>query len=504
MQSVRAFRMRRWYLLFLVFSLAAPLYSCQDRDRSSVTVESRPQSSITPSTNQPIGVQGPDLNPSSTAEGEQSIQRNYVTTIATSRIRDRYSVVVEAITQSDRSVQGVGTTFRDQGYLGTAYLRKGDSLRVSVIDLTNSGARWESGLLPADQFETIARVERIATDSVVVRRCEVDYGFCRDSVKLFFDLPSKTALGRVTFQPLAVSHFTVMNDRLYSVAAAERIGQVAVEPADHVFAVARYDSGQPLLVSGAEKDAVLATLQPPPKPNPFRNETNFVRSGLLESSLTPVAQSDYYVEIQQSPFFWLSRGAGSNQGGVEGVAERQADAYYLHALPQSTSDEVAQRRPASRAGSSGRVHVAEEIGPFAKAGNRLWFGKTFYDGEGIIGVGALGYFDLEKRSYALFSPQAIADWSTSALLVEEDAIWAGMIRRPEGAVYSGGLLRFEPSTGKTEIYPIKDGIGRIVRWKDALYVGTSNGVYIVRGGQALTRYVFEPALKAGLETVAVH
>ena len=45
---------------------------------------------------------------------------------------------------------------------------------------------------------------------------------------------------------------------------------------------------------------------------------------------------------------------------------------------------------------------------------------SFYDGEGMKGVGAFGYFDASTRHDTLFSPTDVAAWETSALLVEKD------------------------------------------------------------------------------------
>jgi hypothetical protein len=401
--------------------------------------------------------------------------------MANARFADRYSLTVEAVTQSERSVQA-----------GKAFLMSSDSIRISVTDAENFGSQWEAVVLPPSQFGTIVTVERIGRDSIVVKRCDGDHGFCGKSIKLFFDLESKKVLGRVEFLPLGVSQFVVKNDAFYSVSE------------DHDYIIARYDSGPPRLVAGAEKNAVL-TILPVPEPPKYRpNRRSFLKSGPLDPSLNPDVQPDDYVEIPPKSGFWLSRGAGVQQIGVEGVVERSPDGYYLYAMPQSTPDEVFQRRPKLRGRIIEQSQIQEQIGAYAFAGDRLWFGRTFYDGEGIVGVGTLGYFDLKQRMYRLFSLQALADWSTSAMLAEEDAVWAGMVHRPEGATYSGGLLRFEPSTGRTQVYRVDDVIYRIERWRDALYIGTNNGVYVIRGGQTAGRYVFEPALGGAFEIIAVN
>ena len=57
--------------------------------------------------------------------------------------------------------------------------------------------------------------------------------------------------------------------------------------------------------------------------------------------------------------------------------------------------------------------------------NRLWFGKTFYDGEGSTGIGGFGYLDTVTRQYVMFSPPAIRPYSVTALLVEPETVWLG-------------------------------------------------------------------------------
>jgi hypothetical protein len=134
------------------------------------------------------------------------------------------------------------------------------------------------------------------------------------------------------------------------------------------------------------------------------------------------------------------------------------------------------------------------------AGNLLWFGKTFYDGEGTTGVGGFGYFDLMSRRYAMFVPASSIDWSASAILVEPDAIWIGLVNRPEGADNPGGLLRYDRNTTQTQVYPIKSVITQIVRYNGALYLGTVHGLYVMRGS-TFTRYLIEPALDGSLALV---
>ena len=89
-------------------------------------------------------------------------------------------------------------------------------------------------------------------------------------------------------------------------------------------------------------------------------------------------------------------------------------------LPQSTYDNFAKARSRRVANNYLRENtiIDEKIGPVESDGDKLWFGKTFYDGERNSGVGGFGYFDASDRQYHLIVPPEIADYSVSAIRVE--------------------------------------------------------------------------------------
>jgi len=124
--------------------------------------------------------------------------------------------------------------------------------------------------------------------------------------------------------------------------------------------------------------------------------------------------------------------------------------------------------------------IENGIGPFVLDGNRIWFANTFYDSEGVSGVGAIGSFDLSTRRYEMRYLPEIAPWSGSAILLDGADLWIGLMRRPEGADYGAGLLRYNISTGAVAKYPVADYIHTIDRLGDTLYCGTSHGLYTVR------------------------
>jgi len=184
--------------------------------------------------------------------------------------------------------------------------------------------------------------------------------------------------------------------------------------------------------------------------------------------------------------FFVTLGLGS----IEGVSEQIGyDQTVLYPLPQSSQEEFLRARPDHAQSATGAV-IGETIGPCQIYDNRFWFGKTFHEGKGTDGVGGIGYFDTEERKYTLFSPPEIVDWSVSSLLAENYAVWFGLVRHSDGADVPGGLLQFDPVTGETKKYALNEVILTIRRWQDSLFLGTSNGLYVLQYNQ-LRHYVME-------------
>jgi hypothetical protein len=145
--------------------------------------------------------------------------------------------------------------------------------------------------------------------------------------------------------------------------------------------------------------------------------------------------------------------------------------------------------------------IRSDIGPFVLSGTKIWFASTFYDGEGVSGVGAVGAFDIPARKYQMRYLPEIAGWSGSAILLDGEDLWIGLMRRPEGAVYGAGLLRYNITTGAVKKYAVTDYINTIDRLRETLYCGTSHGLYTVRDNK-VTQLRFEPDDKGTLVMVA--
>ena len=145
--------------------------------------------------------------------------------------------------------------------------------------------------------------------------------------------------------------------------------------------------------------------------------------------------------------------------------------------------------------------IQNDIGPFILDGTKVWFANSFYDGEGESGVGAVGVFDIPTRNYEMRHLPEITPWSGSAILLDGEDLWVGLMRRPEGANYGTGLLRYGTRSGAATKYPVPDLIYTLDRLGDKLYCGTSHGLYVLRGDK-LTQLRFEPDEKGNLVMVS--
>lgn len=192
---------------------------------------------------------------------------------------------------------------------------------------------------------------------------------------------------------------------------------------------------------------------------------------------------------------WNYNISGHSSGGepASGIYELAADGPRFHRFPNPNYDLFRKYRPrrVSDGYTRDNTTVKTEIGPFQVEGARLWFGTGFYDGEGDTGVGGLGHFDLKTRKYTVTYNKALADWSTSSIYVEKDYIWLGLVRHPEGEDFGGGLVRYSRKTGRISKYRVPEIVSVIRRVGKDLYLGTSDGLYVLTNNK-LTHVTFVP------------
>ncbi len=178
--------------------------------------------------------------------------------------------------------------------------------------------------------------------------------------------------------------------------------------------------------------------------------------------------------------------------GTEGMEERRV--IYIEndnapppvgvpALPRTTVDHLAAARPeyASSAAVAQAFEIDDSIGPWQREDGRIWFGKSFYDGEGSTGVGGFGYFNTKERRFHIFEPHEIADSSVSAIYVEPDAAWMALAKYGEYGGESGGLLRYDRQSGALRRIEFPDIAVRLIRVGGKLVAATNFGAAVVEG-----------------------
>ena len=309
-----------------------------------------------------------------------------------------------------------------------------------LTDHTPFGARDPTG-----RYEATVRVERADGSAIVLSETEIDHDTRVRSIKLFYDLGRKQLITRADTPAINVA--TILRaDNLFCAALTTGTGDIrtGVAPARQVC---------------------------------FEGKTLVDRATFV-----------------LMPWRLLGRSSGRSDPMPSPDLPR---------LPHSTFDEFAAARPERVKNGYTRniVTIDESVGAWQRVGDRIWFGKSFYDGEGSTGVGDLGYFDTVKKTFTFLRLPSFAPWSTSALLVDRDIAWVGLVGRYELSTRSNGLVRVDVRNGQTRRYDIHEVIDRIVRWNDTLYLSTDDGLYALRGDR-LTRYRFEPSPSRDLVLVA--
>ena len=391
-------------------------------------------------------------------------------------------------------------------------LREDDLVVVSIVDKNVPDSSWEMVAFPPVVLRqqgdvSVMSVEAIHADSVVLMNCDDMYRIYCTCIKQFFDADARKALGHVNFEPLGASTLLAADHAIYWITGHRRFS-----PNRDEAVVAQFSPGGPELVSGTDRKAAIASMPRPMAECRVWRQSPILEGGLLDPSMTPLTHPSCFVQAASSPALWtfdLPLDAQNSRGHYErlsGIAVQDEDNFLAYPLPQSMPENLGryrrdfqERHPAyARDIDSYTVH--ESVDAFALHDTRLWFGTSFYDGEGYTGVGTLGYFDLVRRRYEFIRLPEMADWSTTAILVEEDAVWIGLADRLEGADRSGGLLRYDRRSGETRIYPIKYVIADIFRQDGTLYVGAARGrVYLLQDDSIVAGYSVEPALNGGYE-----
>lgn len=367
------------------------------------------------------------------------------------------------------------------------FWNESDFLGIFLMEAGDSDLVWELAIMPGPEYGGLASIARADSDSIVFQMTHTDYRLPRPWLKVFFDAAAKRSTGQKWYTPPAVSAIAAAGEESYFVAQSET-GPL-------VFLLSG-DSAQ--LVEGERLERALVRAQA--EESTFGSLANGEFAATVPSVLSPFGPGDG-CRCDECPVDEKGRwhlGCTRRLAGsvVDTVVETGENKKARYRLSSTSFEEFAAARPERVKQGYGRdaASLVEQIGPYQLDGDRLWFAKLFYDGEGLTGVGGLGYFDLSEKRFTLFAPPEIAGWSASAILVEEEAVWVGLVGHPEGATYSGDLLRFDRAGERAEVFPIPDTILELKSSESGILAGTSNGLYIVRPEGTL-RISIEPDAK---------
>jgi len=349
-----------------------------------------------------------------------------------------------------------------------------DIVRLGLFlqDRANPSRVYQLAIKPGLGEDCFARIERITGRELVVSG-RGEKGPIYDNQKFIFDLRAKALVAHFSYTPFQVS-------------------QVLQSPQGPQFVMS--DTQQLLLV---ETGAGNPDLRVVPK-----------EQARLKLSRIPMEEffADWANRLYRTPVlppvdppaFGLRKRfrlvKEQNKDGFESqiVMEKTGSKESKYPLPQSElktwqlarQDDIANGIPADQ------PLISEEIGPHQLEGNRLWFGKTFYNGEGRTGVGGFGYFDAATRSYRLYSPPEIHRWSVSAIRVEPDFIWLGLYHFGEyGGDPADLFLRWDRKTEEVRRFNVRSFIGQISRHHDALYLSGFDGIDVLRGDEVQSYFV---------------
>ena len=190
------------------------------------------------------------------------------------------------------------------------------------------------------------------------------------------------------------------------------------------------------------------------------------------------------VTVSGPPFRILSTAAVSRE-------EKKPPPAALSALPRTIYEQFAAARPERVKQGYKREGITfdDSIGPWQREGERIWFAKNFYDGEGTTGVGGFGYFDTAGRKLHLFQPPEIADWSVLAMSVGGDAVWMALVENEEYGSSSGGLLRYDRKTEALHKVALPDITASLVQDGNEVLAATDFGLAVVNGDEVERDFV---------------
>jgi hypothetical protein len=316
--------------------------------------------------------------------------------------------------------------------------------------------------------DNVATVDQLTEHSVTLHMIG-DYGMYGGSIKYGYDLAARMPVTKTRFGVLTLTSSSVSGGKLIYAASFAPDGE---KPADW------------------KQRHATVTIRPDALPNFEIADAPEHPRVSADSAPLPAGNGESVIVKTQTP-----PGAIHQASKIDVVSKNGARQSFSPPLP--TMDFYRKTLPAKQR----QLELESDIGPFILRDGKVWFASKFYDGEGTSGIGAIGEFDIASRKYRMHYLPEIVGWSGSAILLDGDELWIGLVCHPEGSDMGGGLLRYNIKTGAVQAYPFTDVVNTIDRLGDVIYSGTSNGLYRIRDGK-LTHFRFEPDPKGKLAMIA--
>lgn len=312
------------------------------------------------------------------------------------------------------------------------------------------------------------QVAHFDSSEVVFRKFD-SVGRSLKNLKLFFDPETANLLSRLEYEPFKVTRILV-------------------------------EKGIPYFVAGDTKQTLI--LRPSENPDGFIIETEGEARRLLSSlqfySWTTPGESFRFVLPERHPVrrfgprgrFVLEE--ESSTGKYASITESTPEGTLAFELPQSTWDEFERLRPERVRDGYRRneATIEEEFGPSQVVGNRLWFGKSHADSEGITGIGGFGYFDCETRRFVIYSPLEIRNSSVTSILITGQEAWLAATSGGERSGSPNALLRWSMTERQVQSRPLDDLAHAMAEYRGDLYLATDAGIEVLKK-QGFRRYLID-------------
>jgi hypothetical protein len=128
--------------------------------------------------------------------------------------------------------------------------------------------------------------------------------------------------------------------------------------------------------------------------------------------------------------------------------------------------------------------IEQTVSDWTERDGFIWFGISFYSGEGVDGVGGIGRFDPLLNKTLIRRPKAILDSSINRIVHDGEWLWFGTVGHYEcmGQPPTHGLLRYTWGTDQIESFEGKeDGpcgflVHDLLLEQHALWVATDLGL----------------------------